>query len=173
METSLVLRKRVRYLLVFFVISLVVSGLTAVPIRWELEILQAIIGEGTFMESLWPDVAHWISFVHQGLVATDQAYPFVFYGMDWLAFAHVLIAIAFWGPLRDPVKHLWIIEWGMIACVLVIPVALGCGPLRGIPFFHQLIDCSFGVFGIIPLWLARRYARQIAALEQGRLDETS
>ncbi|MBU0491121.1 MAG: hypothetical protein KKA73_20630 [Chloroflexi bacterium] len=160
------LERRVRVLLVFFVVSLVVSGLTAVPIRWELEILQGFIGEGTFMESLWPAVAQWISFVHRGLVATDQQYPFMFYGMDWLAFAHIVIAIAFWGPLRDPVKHLWIIEWGMIACVLVIPLALVCGPLRGIPFFHQLIDCSFGVVGIIPLWLARRYVKQIIALGQ-------
>lgn len=159
------LRKRVRYLLVFFVCSLVISGLTAVPINWELAVLQVLIGEGTFMESLWPAVAHWISFVHEGLWATFQRYPFMFYGMDWLAFAHVVIAIAFWGPLRDPVKHRWVIEWGMIACVLVIPAALICGPLRGIPFFHQLIDCSFGVFGIIPLGLARRYTLRIVALE--------
>ena len=25
---------------------------------------------------------------------------------DWLAFAHVVIAVAFWGPLRDPVKNI-------------------------------------------------------------------
>jgi hypothetical protein len=30
------------------------------------------------------------------------------------------------------------------------------GSIREIPFFWQLIDMSFGVFGIIPLWLARR-----------------
>jgi hypothetical protein len=41
--------------------------------------------------------------------------------------------------------------------VLVIPMALIFGPIRQIPFFWQLIDCSFGVFGFIPLWLVRRW----------------
>ena len=44
----------------------------------------------------------------------------------------------------------------MIACLAVIPLALICGPLRGIPWFWQPIDCSFGVLGIIPLWFVRR-----------------
>ncbi len=34
------------------------------------------------------------------------------------------------------------------------------GWLRGIPPFWQLIDMSFGVFGIVPLWWARRLIRQ-------------
>ena len=49
----------------------------------------------------------------------------------------------------------------MIACILVIPWALIFGPVRGIPFFWRLIDCSFGVVGIIPLFLAWRYTRRI------------
>ena len=53
----------------------------------------------------------------------------------------------------------------MIACVLIVPLALICGPLRGIPPFWQLIDCSFGVFGIIPLWLCRNAILRIAHLE--------
>jgi len=43
------------------------------------------------------------------------------------------------------------------ACVGVIPLALICGPLRGIPFYWQLIDCSFGVVGFIPLLICRNY----------------
>jgi hypothetical protein len=160
-----VLRKRVRYLLVFFVVALVISGLTAVPLIWEINILQKTIGEGTFMEQWWPALAHWISFVYRGLIEMSQKYPFIFYGTDWLAFAHVVIAVAFWGPLRDPVKNIWGIEFGMIACVMVIPLAMIFGPIRGIPFFWRLADCSFGVFGIIPLWLARNDIRRIIALE--------
>jgi hypothetical protein len=53
----------------------------------------------------------------------------------------------------------------MIACVLVIPLALIFGPIRGIPFFHRLIDCSFGVVGIIPLWIVRNMIRQMAHVE--------
>lgn len=41
-----------------------------------------------------------------------------------------MIAIAFIGPLRDPVRNIWIIQWGMIACVLVIPLALLAGAAR-------------------------------------------
>jgi hypothetical protein len=118
------------------------------------------------LPALWPDLAAWINRVHTGLHDTYRQYPFIAYGTDWLAFAHIVIAIAFWGPLRDPVKNIWVIEFGMIACALIVPLALICGPLRGIPFFWQLIDCSFGVFGIIPLWLARRDIRRIVALEK-------
>jgi hypothetical protein len=148
MEAQMV-RKRVRYLLVFFVVALVISGLTAVPLIWEINILQT----------------HWISFVYRGLTEMSQKYPFIFYGTDWLAFAHVVIAVAFWGPLRDPIKNIWVVEFGMIACVMVIPLAMIFGPIRGIPFFWRLADCSFGVFGIIPLWLARNDIRRMIALE--------
>ena len=160
------LRRRVLFLLVFFVAALVVSGLTAVPLKWEVDILQDAIGDTTWMERVWPAMAHWISFVHRGINEMSQDYPYIFYGTDWLAFAHVVIAIAFWGPLRDPVKHLWVIEWGMIACVLVLPVALICGPIRGVPFFWRLLDCSFGFFGIMPLWIARKAVKRIVALER-------
>ena len=111
-------------------------------------------------------MAHWISYLHRGLTEIHQKYQFIFYGTDWLAFGHIVIAIGFIGPLRDPMKNIWVIESGMIACVLVIPVAMIFGPIRGIPFFWRLLDCSFGVFGIIPLWLARNYIHQIIALDK-------
>jgi hypothetical protein len=98
---------------------------------------------------------------------TYQQYPFIAYGTDWLAFAHIVIAIAFWGPFKDPVRNVWVIELGMIACVLVVPLALVCGAIRGIPFFWRLVDCSFGVFGIIPLWLCRGAIQQIQKHSRG------
>jgi len=159
------LRARVRLLLAFFVVALLVSGLTAFPLPWEVRILNRLFGEGTFVEGVWPALANWITRVHGALDATAEDYPFLFYGTDWLAFAHIVIAVAFVGPLRDPVRNLWVIEFGMIACVLVVPLALIMGPIRGIPFFWRLIDCSFGVFGIIPLWLTRRTILRIAHLE--------
>jgi hypothetical protein len=159
------LRKRVRYLLIFFVVVLIVSGLTAIPLKLEINILQATIGEGTFMERAWPAMARWISFVHKGLTEMYSKYPFIYYGTDWLAFAHIVIGVAFWGPLRDPVKNMWVVEFGMIACVLVIPLAMIFGPIRGIPFFWRLLDCSFGVFGIIPLWVTRNMIKRIIVLE--------
>jgi hypothetical protein len=160
-----ILRRRTKLLLVFFTIGLLLSGLTAFPIKAEVDFLQRVVGEGSATEAWWPWMARWISFVHQGVTETHQEYPFLFYGTDWLAFAHIVLAIAFIGPLRDPVRNIWVINFGMIACILVIPLAMICGPLRGIPFFWRLIDCSFGVFGIIPLYIAWRYTRQIIRLE--------
>lgn len=157
--------RRIRLLLVLMMVGLVISGLTAIPLRWGIEVLVGIIGPGTWMQSFWPAMAAWLGTVYDAILFADTRYPLLFYGTDWLAFAHVVIAIAFIGPLRDPVRNIWVIEFGMIACILIIPTALLFGPLRGIPFFWQLIDCSFGVFGLIPLWFARR---EIIALERAQ-----
>src|SRR5262249_5462937 len=126
-------------------------------------ILYSLFGVGTTFGSTIPALTHWIEFVYQGLNVTGRDYPFMSYGTDWLAFAHIVIAVAFIGPLRDPVKNIWVIEFGMIACALIIPTALIFGSLRGIPFFWQLIDCSFGVFGFATLYVARGWTRQLMA----------
>lgn len=104
--------------------------------------------------------------MYQGVSETQQKHPFIFHGTDWLAFGVFVLAITFIGPLRNPVRNVWVIDMGMIACVLVVPYALVFGYLRGIPFFWRLIDCSFGILGIIPLWLARRWVKRIGAAEQ-------
>lgn len=171
MEAQL-LRRRVRALLWFFVVSLVFWGSTAFPLQWEINILQRTIGVGAPLGDFWPAMAHWISFVHKGLTEMYQKYPFIAYGTDWLAFAHLVIAVAFWGPIKDPVKNIWVVEFGMIACVMVIPLAMTCGPIRGIPFFWRLLDCSFGVFGIIPLWIVHRDIRRIMEME-GQIEPIS
>ena len=163
MQSSL--RRRIRILLGLFIVGLVLSGLTAFPLVFEIELINPIIGEGTFMERVWPAMAHWITHVHLQLTHAQEEHSILLYGTDWLAFAHIVIAISFIGPLRDPVRNVWVIEFGMVACVLVVPLALVCGPIRGIPFYWRLIDCSFGLFGIIPLWLARRTIMQITRLE--------
>lgn len=54
----------------------------------------------------------------------------------------------------------------MVACLMIFPLAFICGPLRGIPFYLQLIDCSCGVPGIIPLWLAYREVQQIKGIPE-------
>jgi len=78
------------------------------------------------------------------------------------AFAHLVIAVAFIGPYIDPVRNKWVITFGLIACAGVIPLALIAGQIRGIPLPWRLIDCSFGVFGAVPLLICRR---SILALE--------
>jgi hypothetical protein len=156
------LRRRINLLLTFFITALLISGLTALPLRWEIVLLYRLLGPGTWMEYLWPGMAAWITFTYQGLTATFDQFPFVQYGTDWLAFAHIVIAIAFIGVLRDPIRNIWVIEFGMIACILVIPVAFVFGDLRGIPLFWRVIDCSFGLVGVVPLWLCRRYILRLA-----------
>jgi hypothetical protein len=160
------LRRRIRILLWLFIIALVLSGVTAFPVQTELAWLTRLLGAapGDAPESHGV-LLRWLMTVREGMEETNRAYPFLAYGTDWLAFAHVVIALLFVGPLRDPVRNEWVVTWGMMACVAVVPLALIAGPVREIPFWWRLIDCSFGVFGIIPLWIARRWIRQLARLE--------
>lgn len=157
-------RRRIRVWLFVFIAGLVVSGVTAFPLQTELDGFNSMLHSG----SLRPlaESTHllpWIQRVDEALTETNRRYPFLAYGTDWLAFAHLVIAVAFVGPLMDPVRNKWVITFGLIACAGVIPLALIAGPIRGIPFPWRLIDCSFGVVGCIPLLICRR---SIGALER-------
>ena len=57
--------------------------------------------------------------------------------------------------------RVWVIEFGMIACVGVVPLALFAGPVRGIPGWWTVLDISFGVFGIVPLLIVRRLIKRL------------
>ncbi|MBV9864175.1 MAG: hypothetical protein JO316_02380 [Abitibacteriaceae bacterium] len=160
------LRRRIQLLLTLFIIGLVLSGITAFPLQWELNLLAKWLGAtDRAVPADYTGLTHWIVRVRNGLRETYAFYPFIAYGTDWLAFAHLVIAVAFIGPLRDPVRNVWVLTFGLIACLGVIPLALICGPLRGIPFYWRLIDCSFGIAGSIPLWLCWRYTQELSCLE--------
>jgi len=156
MADKTVLEKRIHFLLILFIIALVLAGVTAIPLQYELALLTRWFGIDSFMLRIFPSMAEWISLVNDSVQQGYGQYPLLAYGTDWLAFAHIVIAVAFIGPLRDPIKNLWVIEFGMIACLLIIPWALIFGMVRAIPFFWILIDMSFGIFGVIPLWVVRR-----------------
>lgn len=160
-NSSLLVRYRI--LLCGFIVGLVLSGTTAFPLTAELKWLAAMLEKAPFQI---PALNHWIFQVRDALVATDAKYPFLAYGYDWLAFAHLMIAIAFVGPLRDPVRNRWILEWAMICCVCVLPLAFIMGPIRGIPFGWTLIDCAFGVVGFPPLWVCWKWSKQLEAETQ-------
>ncbi|CAN5259334.1 hypothetical protein BH20BAC1_BH20BAC1_03330 [soil metagenome] len=138
----------IRGLLIFFIIALIASGITAIPIDTELKFLIGHTDQKSF-------VNYWFRKVLLAYRDTKIQYPFLLYGYDWLAFAHFILAILFIGPLKNPVKNIWVVEFGMIACVLVFPLALVARHFRGIPPGWRLIDCSFGLAGIIPLWICR------------------
>lgn len=144
------LKSQIKQLTTFFIIALILSGITAFAIETELNYLLKYTIH-------FPDgVNIWLNKVYVAISETNIKYPMLAYGYDWLAFAHIVIAIAFWGVYRDPVRNIWIVEFGMISCVLILPLAFICGNIRKIPFGWQLIDCSFGIIGIIPLYYLRK-----------------
>lgn len=150
MEQARTLRS-IRIWLPLFIIGLVLRGATAFPLEHETDWLCSLLAN----HSLLPQgTVLWIDRVHSALRNTDNRYPFLAYGTDWLAFAHLVIAVAFLGPLNDPVRNKWVLQFGLIACAAVIPLALIAGPIRGIPLAWRLIDCSFGVIAAIPLVIA-------------------
>ncbi|WP_018568016.1 hypothetical protein [Streptomyces sp. PsTaAH-124] len=163
MSDRAALLKGIRVRLVLFVVCLVLSGATAFPLVHELHGLESLLRALSVPEHL-PALMEWIERVRRGLDTADADYPFLLYGTDWLAFAHLVIAVAFYGPYRDPVRNIWVVEFGMIACVGIVPLALVCGPLRGIPLWWSVIDMSFGVFGILPLYDVRRRIRRLESL---------
>jgi hypothetical protein len=153
----------IRLILVFFVIALGVSGFTAIPLHFELNILNSMAGEGSMVGEKLPMLAAWISIVHNAIDNLHQNYAFLAYGYDWLAFGHFVIAIAFLGAVKNPIRNRWVIEFGMISCVLIIPYAFIFGQIRGIPILWRVIDMSFGVLGIIPLTIARKMIIELEA----------
>ncbi|MFF0001275.1 hypothetical protein [Streptomyces avermitilis] len=163
MSDRVALLKGIRVWLVVFVVCLVLSGATAFPLVHELHWTEDLLRSLSVPDHL-PGLTDWIERVRRGLDATDAKYPFVLYGTDWLAFAHLVIAVAFYGPYRDPVRNIWVVEFGMIACAGIVPLALVCGPIRGIPFWWSVVDMSFGVFGVIPLYVLRKKIKRLEAL---------
>jgi hypothetical protein len=163
------LRRRIQTWTWIVIIGLVFSGVTALPLQSELELMARWFGAGDLSPAqATSGFVKWILIVRDGLRETNAKFPFLAYGTDWLAFAHIVIAIAFVGALRHPVRNIWLFQFGMIVSVLIIPWALITGEVRGIPIYWRLIDCSFALGGFIPCWLCHRWARE---LERGHIEE--
>lgn len=160
------LRQRIRLLLSIFIAGLFVSGVTAFPLETELRWLTASLGvDSAPRVTQLRGVVAWLVTVRDALTATNARYPFLSYGTDWLAFAHLVLAIVFVGPWREPVRNVWVIQFGLIACAAVLPLALIAGVVREIPFYWRVIDCSFGVIGALVLWPALRDVRRLELLD--------
>ncbi len=159
--------RRIRVALALFIFGLVFSGVTAFPLESELNLVTNWLGVQQVAASggALADVAGWVLRVREALHVTYANYPFIAYGTDWLAFGHLVIALFFVPPWIDPVKNIATLRVGLWACVLVLPLALICGPLRGVPVFWRLVDCSFGVLGFPLLWYALKLTTRLAGRE--------
>ena len=164
MDREALLRRRICCLTWVFIGGLVLSGVTAIPLVTELNwLVKAIAPDDSTTATNPTALTSWLLRIQAALIETQAAHPVLFYGTDWLAFGHVVIAVAFVGVLRDPVRNRWLFDFGLIACALLIPWAFTFGALRGIPIWWRCIDCSFGVFGAVPLWWCRKWTKELEA----------
>lgn len=166
MGTTLVKRdrllRRARWWIGLFIVGLVLSGVTAFPLESELRLAVRVCDHFVWVPL---GLSAWLHRVYEALSDENARYPFLSYGTDWLAFAHLVLAVVFVGAWRDPVRNKWVLLFGFIACAGVLLLALIAGPIRGIPFYWRLIDCSFGVFGAMVLWPAWRIAARLETAE--------
>jgi hypothetical protein len=138
------LLRSIRIWLAIVILGLFLSGVTAFPLQHELDLVVRTSASLNLAEHARALNA-WFLRVDHALADTNARYPFLAYGTDWLAFAHVVLAILFIGPWVDPVRSKWVVTWGLIASIGVFALALIAGPIRGIPPYWRVIDCSFGV----------------------------
>jgi hypothetical protein len=155
----------IRGITIFYMFSLFFWGVTAFPIETELKVICSLLGISLDVSpETYSGLLGWLATVTNAVINTNLNYPFLSYGTDWLAFSHLVIAVAFVGLLMKPVRNKWIIYFGMIACVGVVPMAFICGAVRNIPLYWTLIDCSFAVFGFIPLYILHLYVKRLGIL---------
>lgn len=150
-----ILKRQIKNWTWFFIVGITLSGITAFPIESELYWLHE------HSSSFPPALSEWIDRVYKTVRQTNESFAFLAYGTDWLAFAHLIIAMLFIGVLKEPVKNKWIIDWAIACCLLSFPFAFIFGHIRQIPLFHRFIDCSFGAIGIILLLVMRRKIKML------------
>src|SRR5437879_3454697 len=155
MTREQILRRRIKVLTWFFILGLILSGATAIPLPSEVDWLVKVTGANQFIETpasrTPPSWAVWLLKVQGALRDNAATHPFLFYGTDWLAFGHFAIAIAFIGALRDPVRNSWLVQFGMIACVLALRYAFVFGAVGGLQIYWRLVICSFAVVRLLLL----------------------
>lgn len=149
--------KKIKRTVVLFITLLILSGITAFPVQTELNFIIETFDVNQHNGLMY----HWLFEVNRAVNDINLSYPFLSYGTDWLAFAHIVISIFFVGVYQDPIKNVWITKTGIVSCLLIFPVAFIAGYVRGIPLFWQLIDCSFGALGLIPLMLIYKWTKQL------------
>lgn len=143
--------KRAKWMLGIVAFGLFMAGVTVWPVIWELKTAVRIVwGEGAPTNELHRFIVQAIA----GIESVRANQPFLLYAHDWLAFAHIMLAVLFAGAIRDPVRNVWIVQCGLIMCASVPVLAGVCIPMRGIPMFWFWIDFAFAPAAALPLLIA-------------------
>jgi hypothetical protein len=149
--------RRAKWMLGIVAVGLFLSGVTVWPAVPELKAAEHIA---------WGDdqptgvIGSFVSEAVEGLEQTGTDYSFMLYAHDWLAFAHIMLAIMFAGATRDPVRNKWIVQSGLVMCLLIPVLAGVCIPIRGLPWPWFFIDAAFGVIAGVLLGIAYRDIRR-------------
>ncbi len=106
--------KKIRIYLAAFITLLVLSGVTAFPLKTEVTFLM------NHLDWFNSTLKGWIISVNNAVQATPDI---VLYGTDWLAFAHIIIALFFIPVFINPIKYQINLNIGMVACLAVFPLA--------------------------------------------------
>ncbi len=146
---------RARLMLCVVVAGLFLSGVTIWPMEWELSTLVALVWGDAAPTS--PDSIH--AFLLDVLASWRRAEaeaPFLLYGFYWLAFAHIMLAVLFAMVIKDPIRNVMVVRFGLLCCVCV-PVLAGVFiPIRGLPPLWFLVDSAFAPACALPLWICLR-----------------
>lgn len=157
-------QKRARWMLVIVSLGLLLAGISVWPAVTEIELVISLLwGEQKPTSELHVFLLN----AKQGLIETESKYPFILYGLDWLAFAHIVLAILFAGAIRDPVRNKWIVQCGLIMCVGVFVLAAIFVPIRNMPNIWFLFDVFFAI-AAIPLIIA---LKDILYLEKNSVNQ--
>jgi hypothetical protein len=103
-----------RFWLGIVMAGLILSDVTAFPLETELHFFLILLQSSALRP--FAELTHllpWISRVYSAPRKYKPALPLLAYGTD--AFAHLVIAVAFIGPYRDPVRNKSVITFGLIA----------------------------------------------------------
>jgi hypothetical protein len=152
------LRSRIKAAIIITIIGLLLNGISALPLRTELDVLLSQ------PEHLPKFLLDWWTYVRQGVYETSDKYNFMRYGFDWLSFAHLMIAIAFIGPLRNPIKNQWVVKWGMIVAASSIVMAFGWERMRDIPVWWSFIDAGISYVAFVVLWFCNRWIEKLKVI---------
>lgn len=145
--------RRARWMLVIVSVGLFVAGVTIWPAISELKaVVHLLWGDSVPAGELHGFLVRAI----EGLEVTNANYPFMLYAHDWLAFAHVMLAVLFAGAARDPVRNKWIVQCGLIMCASIPVLAGTCNSIRELPGWWFWIDFAFAPGAALPLWIAYR-----------------